>query len=115
MMLWPQRAQAPCGRRFKGDGLEAQAWRVPGTGNAGELVARQRLPPHDVAQFECKPLVGRETAGLQMKVPEIKDPTMLLASTMLADEAVEPAFETACESKIFTVDGEDERVLNDAS
>ena len=64
IVLRPRRAQAWCGRKWIGDGLEAQARRVFGAGDAGELVAGQRLAAHDVAQLECEALVRREAAGL---------------------------------------------------
>ena len=64
---------------MNGGALEPQARHAFSTADALEAVARQRLPAHDVAQFECKPFVGRETAGLEIKMPEIETPAVLLA------------------------------------
>ena len=58
IVLRPPRTQPSFGMRLNSDGLEVQARLVLGAGNVGEPIAWQRLSAHDVAQFECKSLVG---------------------------------------------------------
>ena len=97
--LTSHHADARCRRRLKGGGLKRQARLADGAGSKAELISGERLAPDDVAQLKCEPLVRREAAGFQVKVPEVETPAILLAAAVLAHQSVEPAFHPPVRSK----------------
>src|SRR4051794_39084825 len=56
-------------------------------------------------------LEGRETSRFGMEMPEFKTPAAGLMAGVLADDAIEPAFETACQAEIAGVDRQHERIV----
>src|SRR5690606_31915118 len=60
-----------------------------------------------------KALERRKAAGFLVQVTEIEAPAFALASTVFADDPVEPAFEPAGQIEIGAVDGEHERIIED--
>ena len=79
-----------------------------------QTVAGQGLAADDVAQVVGEMLEWREAAGFGVEIGEIEAPAIFLAAAMLAHEAIEPALEAAGQREIGAVDGEDERVIEDA-
>src|SRR5581483_4359069 len=69
-----------------------------------EPIAGQRLAARDVAQLERKAFERREARRLQVEMSEIEPPTCTLLAGVLADQAVEPALDTARQREIRAVD-----------
>src|SRR5580704_11139180 len=77
-------------------------------------VAGKGLPANDVADVVGEVLERREAAGLREQMREVETPAVLLPAAVLAHDAVEPALQPARQREIGAINGENERVLEDA-
>ena len=104
----------PVRQRIGATGRKVQAFDAVSVAGDDEFIAGQSLPPDDLAQVERNVLERRETAGLGVEMQKIKTPAALLAAAVLADKPVKPALEAAGQTKIGAVDGQNERVIENA-
>src|SRR5271166_4481652 len=102
------------GRKVSGRCLEREAF-CPRRGALDRKgVAGKGLAANDVANVVSEVLERREAAGLRVQMREVETPAVLLPAAVLAHDAVEPALEAARQREIRAIDGQDERVLEDA-
>ena len=80
----------------------------------GQRVAGQWLADDDPAQVEGEVGGSGEAAGFGVQMAELERPAARLAARMLARHAVEPALDPAPELEVGGVDGQHERVVEDA-
>jgi hypothetical protein len=57
------------------------------------------LPAGDVAQLVGETLERREAGRFLMEMPEFKTPAAGLVAGVLADDAIEPAFQATCQAE----------------
>ena len=104
----------PLRERIDATRRKVQAFDAVWVARDDEFVAGQGLPPNDLAQVERKVFERREAAGLGVEMQKIKTPAALLAAAVLADKPVKPALESTGQTEIGAVDGQHERVIENA-
>src|SRR5580704_2472293 len=77
-------------------------------------VTGKGLAANDVADVVGEVLERREAAGLRVQMREVETPAVLLPAAVLAHDTVEPALQPARQREIRAIDGQDERVFEDA-
>lgn len=66
---------------------------------------------HDLAPVVGEVLQRREAPGLGMQVHEPEAPTAMLMTPVLADEAIEPTFQSTGQIEIRAINGQHERFV----
>ena len=77
-------------------------------------VAGKRLAANDVADVIGEVLRGERLPDFPCRCAKVKTPAVLLPAAVLANDAVEPALQPAGQREIRAIDGQDERVVEDA-
>ncbi len=72
-------------------------------------IARERLPPDDLADVEGEPQQRRKRARFEVQMGDVEAPPALLPAAVLAHDTVEPALEPAGKLEVSGIDRQHER------